>query len=105
MAGLAILCVNVNNSGWIFPVLVGLARLGVVGTFCSLWISHPRMFPTFFAATSMGIANFASRSIVIMAPMVAEIAYPIPIVVFTSLTILSGISSLFIIENSKSNVD
>ena len=102
LAGISILTfISVSNPGWTFPTLVGCARLGAVGAFTSTWLTHPRMFPTLFAVTSLGIANFASRSFVIFAPMVAEIAYPIPVVIFTSLTILAGISSLFIIENKQ----
>ena len=59
------------------------------------------MFPTLFVVTSMGISNFVSRGFVILAPLVAEIAFPTPIIIFTALAILSGISAIFIIETDK----
>ena len=99
MAGTIILLfISSSNPGWLFPALVACARVGVVGAFTAVWVLHPRMFPTLFAATSMGIANFASRGMVIIAPLVAEIAYPTPIIVFTTLTILAGCSSTFLID-------
>jgi len=102
-AGMTILLfISSSNPGWMFPALVACARVGVVGAFTAVWVLHPRMFPTLFAATSMGIANFVSRGMVIMAPIVAEIAYPTPIVVFTIMTILAGFSSTFLLDQSSS---
>ena len=59
------------------------------------------MFPTLFSVTSMGIASFFSRGIVIFAPMVAEVPFPIPMIVFTSLTAASGFTALFLIEQEE----
>lgn len=90
--------VNPVNPGYFFPVLVALARVGVQGTFTSVWITHPKMFPTLFAVTSIGISNIFSRSVVILAPMVAEIGYPTPMVIFTVINLIAAVSSLFLID-------
>ena len=59
------------------------------------------MFPTLFAVTSMGISNIFSRSLVILAPMVAEVKYPTPIILYTVLNIIACICSTFIIDASS----
>jgi len=49
----------------------------------------------------MGIASIFSRGITVMAPMVAELAFPAPIIVFVCLTTTSGITTIFLIEEEK----
>ena len=56
------------------------------------------MFPTMFAVTSMGIANLFSRTVGIFASVVAELPYPTPMIIFTAVNIVAGISALFIID-------
>lgn len=100
IAGISILLLVKSSSPmWLFPVLVSIARFGDTSCYAGIWIAHPRMFPTLFSVTSMGVASFFSRGFVILAPMVAEIAYPIPIIVFVCLTTTSGLTSMFLIEN------
>ena len=86
------------NPGWYVPVLVGLGRFGVVATFTSVYLTHPGFFPTLFAVTSMGISNLAARIFVIMAPLIAEVAYPAPVVVITILQIVGCVAAMFLIE-------
>lgn len=101
-AGLSILfAVDSANPGWTFLISVALAKFGVQLTFTTVWMVHPKMFPTLFGATSMGIANFVTRSIVIFAPLVAEIPYPLPMAVYTVVSLVAGFASLFLLEESK----
>lgn len=93
------------NSNWLFYVLVSIMRFGDTCCYAGIWIAHPRMFPTLFAVTSMGIASFFSRGCVILAPMVAEIAFPTPMIVFVAMTMVSGFTSLFLIENEAEKED
>jgi len=44
------------------------------------YVSVARLFPTNYVATVFGIVNFFSHSITVGAPMVAELADPIPFV-------------------------
>lgn len=46
----------------------------------------------------MGIANLFSRTVGIFASVVAELAYPTPMIIFTGVNIVAGISALFIID-------
>mmetsp|Transcript_37141 Transcript_37141/g.45344 ORF Transcript_37141/g.45344 Transcript_37141/m.45344 type:complete len:167 (-) Transcript_37141:180-680(-) len=80
---LMLLLVSKEQPNWTVPIYVGLARAGVVSTFTTIYLKHPGLFPTLFAVTSMGITNFAARLFVIMAPMVAEVPYPIPVIILT----------------------
>ena len=101
-AGLSmIFLIDPKYPGFHFPLLVSGARVGTIGLFTAVWLCHPQMFPTLFAVTSMGIANIFSRGLVILAPLIAEIEFPFPIVIFTALSIICGISSCFIIDGEK----
>ena len=94
VAGLCILLfTNAQDPGVAFPLLIAAARVGVAGAFTAVWAIHPKMFPTLFAVTSIGISNIVSRSIVTLAPMAAELAYPTPIIIFTILNIGAFFSS------------
>ena len=104
VAGLSILLfIDHENPSWLMFVLVGCCRFGVAGAFVGVWINHAKMFPTLFVATSMGISNFFARVTVISAPMVAEVTYPIPVVIFTIFVIVAGVSSLFLVDLEKEN--
>jgi hypothetical protein len=82
---LMVLFIDSDNNGIEMPLLTASARIGCTATFTTLYLTHPDMFPTLFAATSIGIANFGCRSAVIAAPIIAEEAYPLPMTLFTVL--------------------
>ena len=44
-----------NESSWIFPVLVTLSKLGISISFQIIYVAHPSVFPTLFAATAFGL--------------------------------------------------
>ena len=82
--------------------MVATARFGVMANFTIVHITHPMFFPTLFAVTSLGICNFAARFLVIFAPLIAEVAYPFPLVLITVLQVAAGVSALFLIEPNES---
>ena len=97
VASLTVLAfIDPENPGLDFPILIAFARGGVIAIFVTVWVAHPKMFPTLFAVTSMGISNIFSRSIVILAPMIAEVAFPTPIIIFAILNSISCTCSYFI---------
>lgn len=101
LAGFSIiLFVDEANPSWTMPALVGVAKFGITAAFTGVWIAHPSMFPTLFAVTSIGISNIASRFFVIFAPLVGEWKFPVPIYLFTMMTILSTIASYMLCEKS-----
>ena len=85
------------------PFFIACCRFGVVGAFNGLYVYHPKMFPTLFGATSLGISSLFARTIVISAPMIAEVEYPTPIFFFTALNIIAMSSSLFLIDYTDDN--
>ena len=98
--------VDHNNPGWAVPVLVGLGRFGVVAMFTMVYLVHPGFFPTLFAVTSMGISNLAARIFVILAPLIAEVSYPVPVIVVTVLQIFAFVAAMLLIEpTSMKNKD
>ena len=91
------------------------SKVGVLGCICcfnllqgiiftTVYSTHPTMFPTMFAATSMGISNFGAGVAVIFAPFLAEFDYPVPNYYSAALCIFAALSSTFIIE-AKSRVE
>lgn len=102
LAGMMIVCLtSVSDPSYTFLILVACARGGVCSLFIALFTEHPKMFPTLFGVTSIGICNFASRSSVILAPVIAEIKFPVPIIIFTILGFSAFICSLFIIDDQE----
>ena len=100
-----IFLVDKENPNWSVPMLVGMARFGISCSFVSIYMTHPRYFPTLFAVTSMGIANIVTRVIVIFAPLAAELDFPTPIIIFTLLSFVASMSSIFINDDVKSCPD
>lgn len=64
-----------------------------------LYIEHPKMFPTTFAVTSVGISNLVARSTTILAPLLAEADYPTSLYVMMSLSAVAALCSAFIVRN------
>ena len=93
-----VLFADAKNPGAMMSVCIILVRLGLTAAFCSVYMNHPKMFPTLFAATSIGITNLFARSIMIFAPFVAEISYPTPMIIFTILCLMAFVSSYFILD-------
>ena len=99
VSGLLIILTG-SNANAIFVILVLLAKFGVSAAFGLVYIAHPKMFPTLFSVSSMGIVNFISRLVTIAAPMIAEIAFPVPMLIFTAMCVISAISAFFLIESN-----
>ena len=97
-AGLIIIFYNSENAGGFFVFLVLMAKFGISGAFTIVYVAHPKMFPTLFSVTSMGIANWVSRLMTSFAPMVAEVDEPTPMLIFTILCIISTICTFFLKE-------
>ena len=83
----------------VFPILVLLASFGTANMFNLLYCTHASIFPTQFAAGAMGICNFTARVMTIFSPIVAEIEGSLPMWIFTVLSVLSLIMTLFIQKN------
>jgi len=73
-----VLFVDHKHPNWTVPVYISLNRAGVIANFITLYMAHPTFFPTLFIATSLGISNLLARCAVILAPLFAEAASPVP---------------------------
>lgn len=96
-----VLCVDIQNSGIEMPILTAFAKMGCIATYKTLYLAHPDFFPTLFAVTSIGIANLGARAFTIGAPLVAEIDYPRPMILFCSLQVITVISALWVNDDTK----
>ena len=67
-----------------------LCSFGSSGQFCILYMSHLDLFPLVFATTTMGFCNIVSRSVTIFSPIFAEIAYPVPAITFTVMSLFAA---------------
>jgi len=74
----------------ILPLSLFLCTFGSSGQFCVLYMSHLDLFPLVFATTTMGFCNIIARSVTIFSPIFAEIAYPVPAITFTVMSLTAA---------------
>ena len=51
--------------------MVVFAEYGIAAVFTIVYVSHNQIFPVLFAATALGVCNFASRLFAAFAPVIA----------------------------------
>ena len=91
-----VLWVDTENSGFEMPLLTACAHFGAEATLKTLYLTHPDFFPTLFAVTSLGISNFVCRSLLTIAPIIGEIDYPSPMILFCSLQMVGFLGALWL---------
>ena len=79
------------QSHWTFPIMVVFAEYGIAASFTIIYVSHPTIFPVLFATTALGFVNFGSRSLSTLAPLLAVVDQPLPMMVFGGLCAASGV--------------
>ena len=67
-----------------------------------LYFAHLDFFPLVFGATTMGFCNIVARFVTIFAPVFAEVAYPVPAITFTSMSIVAAILATQVRDKVKS---
>lgn len=83
VSGLACVCVmyaQATGKDWMVPLGVLGAKSGVAIAFAFLYFSMVFYFQSAFLGFVMGISNVIGRSSTILAPMVAEMSDPVPMV-------------------------
>ena len=85
-----------NQESALFVCFVMVCKFGISGTYNIQLCSLAEVFPTSFIATGFGVTHFFSILFSICTPFMATIKEPIPIVVFSILSTLAAIISLFI---------
>ena len=80
-----------HESSWIFPILVTISKLGISIAYQIIYVAHPSMFPTLFAATAFGFVQFAANIFTMIAPAVAANSdEPVPMLSFIFLSTVGG---------------
>ena len=69
-------------------------RFGMSAASNVCWIGLPKLFPTLFAVTALGIVNIAAKILNITVPVVNEMQMPKPIIVYCLVAGLALIASL-----------
>ena len=68
-----------NNIGMI-PFFVTIAKFGISASFNMVYLASVGLIPTMFASSVFGLCNVAARIATIMAPVIAEQEYPLPMI-------------------------
>ena len=104
-AGLAIIFYGLaHQHSLAFFLMILVAKFGVASSFCVVFIAHASIFPTMFAATSFGFCNFMARATSAVAPLLAEVAQPVPMICFTAAAAIACVLS-FLIQVKDDNRD
>ncbi|TNV80154.1 hypothetical protein FGO68_gene7510 [Halteria grandinella] len=83
-----------------YEYLVPLILLGAFYGYSSVvlvnWISTPQLFPVIYSSSAIGVCNVFARFATIVAPQVAEIEQPIPMVVISVMGAISAMGCLML---------
>ena len=94
--GLASLAYGLQHQdGWMFIVLWQFVQFGTSAAFQILYVSHTSLFPTLFCSTSFGFLNFCSRLATTLAPLVAQVVEPTPVIIFTLCALIGFVGVFF----------
>lgn len=102
IAGVSSLCVLYfsGNTELVSMFLFG-CRLGVAAACNVSTILNITVFPSDFRSTSFGICNLFARLSAILAPLIAELKDPLPVLTFFLVTTLSAFLGNFLIEGES----
>ena len=74
------------------PIFICLARMGVTMAYNMGYVSVPKLFPTKFQSTVYAVVNLFAHLVACSAPLVAEIANPVPMMVLVGAVVVSAAS-------------
>ena len=95
VGGICILIWGAAHPG-LMPFFIIFAKFGISAGFVIVYVCTVDIFPTLFCATAIGFCNFFARIATILAPEVAVRSAPLPMLIFTSMTSLGAVLSLFL---------
>ena len=85
----------------LIPIFILLAKAGVSGTFNLCYLANAQIFPAIFAGTAFGFCNIGAKLATILAPLIAEVDPPTPMIIFTITAAVAGVLSLMIRKEPK----
>ena len=95
LGGICLLILGNSNENLI-PVFVLFSKAGVTATFNMCYLANAQIFPAIFAGTAFGICNIGAKTTTILAPLLAEVKPPVPMILFCITACLAGVLSFFI---------
>jgi len=72
------------------------AKFGISFAFNIAYLSTPLLFPTRLCSTAFGICNVFARFATILAPIIAELKTPVPMLIYSISSVVAGVLCLFI---------
>ena len=82
----------------ITTIFIVMAKFGVTSSFNMSFIAFVQLIPTIYSTTLFGFANFCARIVTMIAPVVAVLNYPVPLLTNHVLFIILIVSAVFIKE-------
>lgn len=64
------------------PLFVTFGKAGICINFILAYVANIQVFPVLFCGTAMGVCNITARILTVGAPIIAEVAEPIPMAIF-----------------------
>jgi len=95
VGGLCLMIFGDSNKNLI-PVFVLFSKAGVTATFNLSYLANSQIFPAIFAGTAFGICNIGAKFTTILAPLMAEVKPPVPMILFCLSAAVAGSLSFFI---------
>jgi len=87
--GLSLALFQASASTPAIASMILVAKLGVSGAFGLVYLGTSQAFPPLYVSSVFGACSIASRSFTTLAPEVAKVEEPYPMVVYASLSILA----------------
>jgi hypothetical protein len=75
----------------------------VTATLTLSYLANAQIFPAIFAGTAFGICNLGAKVTTILAPLIAEVEPPVPMILFCSTAFLACALSLLIKQEVGAN--
>ena len=86
--------------GHSYESLIPFLLIGAFFSYTSVllinWIATPHLFPVIYSSSCQGFVNVIARFAAIFAPQLAELDQPIPMIIVSVLTLVSGALVLFL---------
>ena len=97
VAALPLLFVNASetSNAYLIPLSVFVSRFGIASAFASVFAAQSALFPSIFVTVAFGSSSGAAHLISILAPQIAELTDPVPMLVYLGLGTSACIAHFF----------
>ena len=97
LSGHALMLAFWSNTSFILVVLF-LGKMGISASFMISYISFVKLIPSMHSASVFGLSNVMARVSTSVAPVIAELDFPVPIVVNMIMFAVAIVASLNLVE-------